>query len=458
MTTLIKIDQNKNPIKKPFLLLLFTLFFCGSCQKNINNNKTTTQKTSENQKIDSIIKPKIAEVSCNFQLGNERLELYMPLLKDKSVALVVNHTSLIKSEQHLVDFLLEKKVNIKVIFAPEHGFRGTADAGELVKNGIDTKTNLPIISLYGNNKKPTNDQLKDIDVVIFDIQDVGARFYTYISTMHYVMEACAENQKKMIVLDRPNPNNIPNEVIDGCILDKNLTSFVGMHEIPILHGLTVGELALMINGQKWLKNGVQCDLSVVKYVDFDCFMENINNKIETASAYEKIPFFMSKVPPSPNLRSFRAVKLYASLCLFEGTIISVGRGTETPFELIGYPDKVFGDFSFAPKSIIGMAKTPLFENQECFGVDFRDVNISNYSKKKQGIDLDYLIDFYKKRNQKDPKQTVFFNSFFDKLAGSSALRLQIIAGKSAKEIKKSWQKDLDNYKIIRKKYLLYQNN
>ncbi len=439
-------------MKKPFLLLFFVFFFSASCQKNINNNnKTTTTKTSEKTKKDSITKTKTATIPCNFQLGNERLELYMPLLKDKSVALVVNHTSLIKSEQHLVDFLLEKKVNIKTIFAPEHGFRGTADAGEAVKNGIDTKTNLPIISLYGNNKKPTKQQLEGIDVVIFDIQDVGARFYTYISTMHYVMEACAENQKKMLVLDRPNPNNVPNEVVDGCVLDKKLTSFVGMHEIPILHGLTVGELAQMINGEKWLKNGIQCDLTVIKYADFECFMKDKNNKIED----DKIPFFMSKVPPSPNLRSFRAVKLYASLCLFEGTIMSVGRGTETPFELIGYPDKAFGDFSFVPKSIIGMAKTPLFENKECFGIDLRNINIDS---QQQGIDLDYLIDFYKKRNAKDTKQTTFFNSFFDKLAGSDALRLQIIAGKSAKEIKKSWEKDLEKYKIIRKKYLLYPKN
>ena len=450
-------------MKKLLLLLLFVLFFSASCQKNINNsinnNKNTTQKSTEksveNTKKDSL-KNKIAEIPCNFQLGNERLELYLALLKDKNVALVVNHTSLIKAQEHLVDFLLDKKVNIKVIFAPEHGFRGSADAGEAVKNGIDTKTNLPIISLYGNNKKPTNEQMKDIDVVIFDIQDVGARFYTYISTMHYVMEACAENQKKMLILDRPNPNNIPYEVVDGCILDKKLTSFVGMHEIPILHGLTVGELALMINGEKWLKNAIQCDLTVIKYTDFDCFMkndkDNSNNKIEN----ENIPFFMSKVPPSPNLRSFRAVKLYASLCLFEGTIMSVGRGTQTPFELIGYPDKVYGDFSFIPKSIVGMAKTPLFENKECFGTDLRSFDIEK--NKKQGIDLDYLIDFYQKRNQKDIKQNTFFNSFFDKLAGSDALRLQIIAGKSAKEIKKSWEKDLEKYKIIRKKYLLYQKN
>ena len=438
-------------MKKSSLLLLFVLFFSASCQKNINNNKNITQKSTEKIKIDTT-KTKITEILCNFQLGNERLEFYMPLLKDKSVALVVNHTSLIKSEQHLVDFLVQKKVNIKTIFAPEHGFRGTADAGELVKNGIDTKTNLPIISLYGNNKKPTNDQLKDIDVIVFDIQDVGARFYTYISTMHYVMEVCAENNKKMIVLDRPNPNN----VVDGCILDKKFTSFVGMHEIPILHGLTVGELAQMINGEKWLKNGIQCDLNVIKYTDFDCFMKNINNQI-SVEINNNIPYFMSKVPPSPNLRSFRAVKLYASLCLFEGTIISVGRGTETPFELIGYPDKVFGDFSFTPKSIAG-AKTPLFENKECFGIDLRPFDIDKQHKEVEGINLDYLIDFYQKRNQKDTKQNTFFNNFFDKLAGSDALRLQIIAGKSAKEIKKSWEKGLEKYKIIRKNYLLYQKN
>ena len=442
-------------MKKLLLLLLFVFFFSVSCQKNINNNKKPTEKSVENTKKDSL-KNKIAEIPCNFQLGNERLELYLALLKDKNVALVVNHTSLIKAQEHLVDFLLDKKVNIKVIFAPEHGFRGSADAGEAVKNGIDTKTNLPIISLYGNNKKPTNEQMKDIDVVIFDIQDVGARFYTYISTMHYVMEACAENQKKMLVLDRPNPNNIPYEVVDGCILDKKLTSFVGMHEIPILHGLTVGELALMINGEKWLKNGVQCDLTVIKYTDFECFMKNDKNQDNNKIENENIPFFMSKVPPSPNLRSFRAVKLYASLCLFEGTIMSVGRGTQTPFELIGYPDKVYGDFSFIPKSIIGMAKTPLFENKECFGTDLRSFDIEK--NKKQGIDLDYLIDFYQIRNQKDIKQNAFFNSFFDKLAGSETLRFQIIAGKSAKEIKKSWEKDLEKYKIIRKKYLLYQKN
>ncbi|OYX16316.1 MAG: hypothetical protein B7Z16_11680, partial [Algoriphagus sp. 32-45-6] len=286
-------------------------------------------------------------------VGAEQAQIYLPLLKGKKVGLVGNQTSILPQSEnkHVVDFLLESGVQVKKVFVPEHGFRGTADAGEKVDNSVDQKSGLPIISLYGNNKKPSAEQIKDLDVVIFDLQDVGTRFFTYISTMHYVMEACAEQGKKVIIFDRPNPNG---GYIDGPMLKPGFESFVGMHNIPIVHGLTVGELAQMINGEKWLKGGLTVDLEVIPVANW------------THAQPYSLP-----VKPSPNLPSDLAIKLYPSTCFFEGTVMSLGRGTYDPFQMYGYPDPKFGTFTFKPVSIDGMSKTPPHQDKLCYGVDLR---------------------------------------------------------------------------------------
>lgn len=350
---------------------------------------------------------------------------YLPLIKDKKVALVVNQTSMVVTS-HLVDTLLSLNVNLTKVFAPEHGFRGDADAGETVKSGVDVKTNLPIISLYGDNKKPTASQLADVDVIIFDIQDVGTRFYTYISTMHYMMEACAENNKLMIILDRPNPNGM---YVDGPVLKPAYQSFVGMHPIPVLHGLTVGELAKMINGEGWLTNKVQCNITVIP----------VNN-------YSHKNHYSLPVKPSPNLPNDLSIKMYPSLCLFEGTVISVGRGTYKPFQQIGHPDFKWMPHVFTPQCIEGMDKNPKYENQKCYGIDFSQKDFSG------GFTLTYLIDFYRKYKGED-----FFNDYFNKLAGTGELKEQIQQGLLEPEIRQSWVKELSSYKKIRKKYLLYED-
>ena len=354
-------------------------------------------------------------------LGAERTNIYLPLLKNKKIAVVGNQTSMI-ANTHLVDSLLSLKVNVVKVFSPEHGFRGKADAGAKIEDETDEKTGLPIISLYGKNKKPTVEQLKGIELLLFDIQDVGARFYTYISTLHYVMEAAAENNIKVIVLDRPNPNG---HYIDGPIREKGFESFVGMHPIPIVHAMTIGEYAQMINGEKWIAR--QCDLTVIE-------MENYTHDM----SYD-LP-----IKPSPNLPNSRSINLYPSLCLFEGTNVSLGRGTEYPFQHFGAP-YLKSNYSFTPKSGEG-SKSPPHENKKCYGTDLRFQD--NYLEE---INLNWLIESY----NNCPEKEKFFNSFFDKLAGTDKLRLQIIEGKTVKEIKESWQEDLDNFKVIRKKYLLY---
>ncbi len=371
------------------------------------------------------INEKIASVSAaeKLTMGAEDMNAYLPLLQGKRIALVVNQTSQVY-DQHLVDTLLSLQMNVKKVFAPEHGFRGEADAGEIIKSGTDPKTKLPLISLYGDNKKPTAKQLEDIDVVIFDIQDVGARFYTYISTLHYVMEACAENNKKLIVLDRPNPNG---SYVDGPVLEPAFSSFVGLHPIPIVHGLTVGELAMMINGENWLKGGLQCKVEIIQ-------MHNYQHDMSYA-----LP-----VKPSPNLPNEVSIALYPSLCLFEGTIISVGRGTPFPFQVAGHPDEVFGNFTFTPTSMAG-AKSPMYNQQQCHGIDLRTM-----SEDRQ-FTLKYLIDFY----QKSPDKGKFFNSFFNKLAGTAQLMEQIKAGLNESDIRKTWEPALGDYKRMRTAYLLY---
>lgn len=360
------------------------------------------------------------------KLGADRMDILLPLLEEKKIALVVNQTSCLTDGTHLLDTLFVQNVSVVKVFAPEHGFRGDADAGETVRNGRDVKTNTPIVSLYGNNKKPTKAQLSDVDVVIFDIQDVGARFFTYISTMHYVIEACAENNKECIILDRPNPN----DYIDGPILNPKYKSFVGMHPIPVLHGLTVGELAQMINGEGWLAKKIKCNLRVVS-------MEGWKH----GQAYS-LP-----VKPSPNLPNDQAIKLYPSLCFFEATNISVGRGTYFPFQIIGFPDSKYGSFTFMPKPLPGFDKNPLQKDKLCYGIDLRE------EKAPEGLSLMYLLDFYKKSGL----GFSFFKSpdFMDKLAGTSLLREQIIKGMDEEAIRMTWVKELDSYKTIRKKYLLY---
>jgi uncharacterized protein YbbC (DUF1343 family) len=357
------------------------------------------------------------------QSGAEQFLQYLPLLEGKRVGLVVNHTARI-GHKHLLDTLLARGVQVQKIFVPEHGFRGEADAGENIDNSYDRTTGLPIVSLYGNQKKPSQAHLADIDLVLFDIQDVGARFYTYISTLHYVMEACAEQQKQLLVLDRPNPHG---DYTDGPVLKKEFASFVGLHPIPVVYGLTMAELANMINGEGWLAGSRQCPLLIVPM-----------------RHYERSKRYSLPLPPSPNLPNDQAIALYPSLCFFEGTIISVGRGTPFPFQVLGYPHKAFGNFEFRPQPGKG-AKKPLYDNQLCYGIDLRQVAV------ERRLDLGYLIDFY----QKAPDKKQFFNNFFDKLAGNSTLRQQIIAGLSEEQIRASWQKDLEAYRKMRQQYLIY---
>ena len=359
-------------------------------------------------------------------IGAQRTQAYLPLLKNKKVAILVNHTSTI-GHTHLIDSLIALKVNVTKIFAPEHGIRGNADAGEKVDHTIDAKTGLPVISLYGKNKKPTPQDLNGIEVVVFDIQDVGVRFFTYISSMHYMMEACAENNIQFIVFDRPNPNG---DYIGGPILKPEYKSFVGMHPIPVVHGLTVGELARMINCEGWLEGQKRCKLTIIE-------MHNYTHATIVAPANK----------PSPNLPNLLSIRLYPSLCWFEGTDISVARGTLFPFQAIGYPHPNMGSFTFTPRSIEGMAKNPPQKDQECYGLDLRNENPGHR------MTLKYLIDFYRRF----PDQTKFFSNarFFDLLAGTNQLRQMIIEGKTEEEIRQAWQPELEKYKPLRDKYLLY---
>lgn len=361
--------------------------------------------------------------------GAERYEMYLPLIENKTIGVVGNHSSLVGSE-HLVDFLFEKKIKIKRIFSPEHGFRGTSDAGEKIRNSKDIKTGIPIISLYGKHFKPSIDEVKDIEVMIFDIQDVGVRFYTYISTLHYVMEICAEQKIPLIVLDRPNPNA---HYIDGPVLMKKYASFVGLHPVPVVYGLTIGEYAKMINGEKWLKNSVKCHLTIIPCLNWD------RNQI-----------YNLPVKPSPNLPNSLSVALYPSLCFFEGTPVSAGRGTDLPFQSFGHPKMNQTDFYFIPRSIPGASKFPKFESEKCYGVDLSQVKLEEFRSRKS-IDLSYLLIAYKQLHNKSK----FFNPFFVNLAGTNLLKKQIEQGMSEDQIRASWQSDLNEFKKIRKKYLIY---
>ena len=396
------------------VLLAFALSTCGNTPQNDTPDfsQTTTQAKKTN----------------DLNLGIDRTAEYLPLLAGKRVGLVVNHTTLFSNGTHLADSLLALGVKIQTIFAPEHGFRGQADAGATIKDGKDAQTGLPIVSLYGKNKKPSAEQLQDIDVMIFDIQDVGVRYYTYPSTMHYVLEACAENGKHCIVLDRPNPNG---DYVDGPVLDPKFKSFVGMNPIPVVHGLTSAELALMINGEGWLEGRKSCDLTVVPCTGYNHRM-----------VYE-LP-----VKPSPNLPNLQSIRLYPSICLFEPTIVSVGRGTDTQFQVIGATSEVYGPYQFTPVDKPG-AQNPPNKGKICYGLDLRDVNT-----RQEGFTLKYVLDFY----NKTPDKTKFFTStdFFDKLAGTNIIRKMMIAGKSEAEIRAAFTPRLEEFKEKREKYLLYE--
>ncbi|OWP83057.1 hypothetical protein BWK59_12570 [Flavobacterium davisii] len=404
--------------KNTFLLWLFTIVACGNCKKRIADEKTDKPPI---KKINKLLNAETKNRS--ILTGADNFSIYLPLLKDKKVGIVTNQTGILSSKVHLVDFLRENKINLQKIYAPEHGFRGTADAGELIKDGKDAKTGLPIISLYGGNKKPKPEQLTNIDIMIFDLQDVGARFYTYISSLHYVMEACAENNIFLLVLDRPNPNG---NIVDGPVLETEFKSFVGMHPIPVLHGMTIGEYARMINGERWLKNGIECRLKIIP-----------------CKNYKREMFYDLPINPSPNLPNYQAINLYATLCLFEGTNVSVGRGTNKQFQIYGSPYLIGNNFTFTPLPNLG-AKDPVWNGKLCYGED-----LTKIEKIKQ-LEIKWLIKAYKENNQ---TMNPFFNDFFTKLAGTKKLQQQIEAGISEAEIRKSWEKDLLVFKKIRGKYL-----
>lgn len=359
-------------------------------------------------------------------VGAAQTEQYLPLLSAKKVALVVNHTSLV-GDRHLVDVLMEKRMDLKKIFAPEHGFRGDVDNGGKVVDGVDVATGLPIISLYGENRKPTAEQLEDIDVVVFDIQDVGCRFYTYISTLHLVLEACAENDIPLIVLDRPNPNG---DYVAGPIRKDGFKSFVGMDPIPVVHGCTVGELAQMINGESWYSAGVKCKLTVIP-------VKNYDHKTR----------YSLPVPPSPNLPNDLSVRLYPSLCFFEATSVSIGRGTDFPFQAVGGLKKELGSFEFIPHSIPGVSDNPPNKDQKCYGIDLRQLN------EVPEFTLQYFLNFY--NTYETESDFLTRENWLNLLAGTDDLILQIRKGKTEEQILESWKPQLEEYKQVRKKYLLY---
>lgn len=399
------------------IIVVFVLFLLFNCENN----------TSQTQKV---LGEEIKEAQVELQVGAAQFEQYLPTLKQGRGALMVNHTSMIE-EVHLVDTLQSLGISIKTIFAPEHGFRGLADAGQKIEDGIDEKSGLPVVSLYGKKKKPGREELEGLDWVIFDIQDVGARFYTYISSMHYLMQACAEFNLPLLILDRPNPNG---HYVDGPVLKPGFESFVGMHKIPVVHGMTVGEIAQMINEEGWLGENLRVDLKVIP-----------------CKGYTHDTAYVLPKKPSPNLPNNRAIYLYPSLCYFEGTVMSIGRGTTKQFQIIGHPDYPQGTFEFTPISRPG-AKYPKHQNKLCRGYDLTTLDENNIRAKAK-VDISYLIEAY----QNFPDKSSFFlkNNFIDKLAGGDDLRKQIIAGKTEEEIRASWQENLDQFKLIRSKYLIY---
>ena len=427
--------------KNTVLLLVIALASCGNAVKSDDKDLKVENSKSDNR-------PYRLQNDNTIIVGANQTERYLPVLKGKRVGVVANQTSVIrvvgkisglkKSEadgleiitdryEHIVDSMLKLNIKIKKVFSPEHGFRGKADAGELVEDGKDTKTGLDIYSLHGKHKKPTKEQLQDIDIMVFDIQDVGVRFYTYISTLHYVMEACAEKNIPLLILDRPNPNG---NYVDGPVLEKEHTSFLGMHPIPLVHGMTIGEYAQMINGENWLSDSVKCELTIIP----------VKNYTHTAT-------YSLPIRPSPNLPNDQSIKLYPSLGLFEGTNINAGRGSDFQFQRYGAPflDKNHYGFSYTPVSNFG-AKYPKHQNRVCYGADLSDI------KAERGFNLRYIIDSY---NNTTDKSKFFNMANFTKHAGTEKLQQQIEAGKTTNEIKNSWQKGLSDFKLVRKKYLIY---
>ncbi len=401
---------NLRPIKSTYLFLVVLLFFqFNACAQKSKEVKKTTNSNS-------------------IVSGSNRINDYLPLLLNKRVAIVANQTSVVfhkNGHTHLVDSLLALNIIIEKVFAPEHGFRGKADAGEVVKDGLDAKTGLPIISLYGKNKKPSPSQLKGIEIILFDIQDVGARFYTYLSTLHYVMEAAAEAKIPVVVLDRPNPNG---HYIDGPVLEEKHSSFVGLHPVPVVYGMTIGEYAQMINGEGWLKEKAQCDLTVIPLKNY------------THNSVYDLP-----IKPSPNLPNAQSINLYPSLCFFEGTNVSAGRGTQMQFQVYGSPYLKETKFSFTPKPNEG-SKYPKHNGKECYGEDLRN------HKRLNQLNLQWL----QKAHGQNNTAGSFFNSFFVKLAGTESLEAQIVKGLTEEEIRESWLPGLKKFKKIREKYLLYK--
>lgn len=414
------------------LISLFAISACGQGQKPLGQE--LGEKTPANRK--ALIKDNL-KLPVSIKTGAEQTEKYLPLLKGKRVGMVVNPTSIIGKET-AVDSLLKRGIKIQKIFGPEHGFRGDASAGIKVDDAIDTKTGIKAVSLYGKHSTPTKEDLADIDIMVFDIQDVGVRFYTYINTLQHVMEACAVNNKELLILDRPNPNGY---LIDGPILDPQFISGIGIQPIPMAHGLTIGEYAQMLNGEGWLKDKVKCKITIIKNANYNHDME-----------------YTLPVKPSPNLNTQQSILLYPSTCLFEGIYLNHGRGTQFPFTVIGAPYlKGIYKFSYTPTGIKGMAETPIFKDQECYGIDLRNYDTSILRKEKK-INIDWVIQLYKA----SPKKDDFFNSKLsnqtmpiEKLVGVASFRQQIIAGKTEREIRASWEPGLSAYKTMRKKYLLY---
>ena len=401
--------------KVKLICLLSILLSCGGI--GTGNSQQTVSRELRLVSMDEI------------QTGAEQTRLYFPMLQGKKLGICCNHTSIVNG-RHLIDTLVDKGFRVKKIFSPEHGFRGEAADGDLIKDGTDPTTGTLIISLYGNKKKPEPVDLQGIDLMIFDIQDVGARFYTYLSTLALVMEACAEQEIPMLVLDRPNPNGF---YIDGPVLDTVLRSFVGMHPVPVVYGMTIGEYALMVNGEGWLAGGIRCNLQVIPLSGWDRRM------------IVRLP-----VRPSPNLPTWQSVYLYPSLCLFEGTVVSVGRGTEYPFQVIGHPDMMTGSYVFTPESIRGVSENPPLKGKICYGQNLTGV-AENFTANEYHFTLKYLTGYFESLSMHD----LFFSNYFEKLAGVKELRIQILNGMSEEDIRNSWQKDLEDFSKVRKKYLIY---
>jgi uncharacterized protein YbbC (DUF1343 family) len=363
--------------------------------------------------------------------GAERTNEYLPMISDKKVALAANQTSMI-GPVHLLDSLISLGIDVVRIFSPEHGFRGDVDDGALVRDEFDNRTGIQIRSLYQENVKPDKSDLEDIDIVIFDIQDVGVRFYTFISTLHYIMQACAENNTSLVLLDRPDPHGF---YIDGPVLEQEFTSFVGMHKVPIVYGMTIGEYAMMINGEGWLGEGLTCNLTVIP-----------------CEHYDHLSKYDLPVKPSPNLPTMNSIYLYPSLCFFEGTVLSVGRGTDFPFEVFGHPDLTNCSFAFIPESKPGADTDPVLKGEQCYGIDLRNFRDLGHERPAK-LDLQWLMFAY----AQFPDKNKFFNAYFEKLAGNSILRKQIIMGLTEDEIRESWKEDLEKFQVVRRKYLLYKD-